>query len=140
MRHVLSMRLAAGLAALVFAGCGEDDKAPPASSPADDETAITGVLTQLQNASVAGDGEKICVDIFTEKLAETVAKSAESGSCEQEVEANLFSPKTRIEVQNVDVTDAANASATIKEANGNVSTVFFAKQDGSWRIRSVQPA
>ena len=41
---------------------------------------------------------------------------------------------------NVDVPNAANATATIKEANGNTSTVFLVKQSGRWRIRSVQPA
>ncbi len=36
--------------------------------------------------------------------------------------------------------DEANASATVKEANGNVSKVFLVKQSGQWRIRGVAPA
>jgi hypothetical protein len=61
-------------------------------------------------------------------------------SCSKEVNNNRFSPAAEIAVQNVDVPDAANATATIEEANGNTSTVFLVKQSGRWRIRSVQPA
>ena len=32
------------------------------------------------------------------------------------------------------------ATATVEEANGNVSNVFLVKQDGRWRIRGVTPA
>jgi hypothetical protein len=38
------------------------------------------------------------------------------------------------------VQNPANATATVKEANGNRSSVFLVKQSGRWRIRSVQPA
>ena len=43
-------------------------------------------------------------------------------------------------MQNVDVPNAANATAVVKEANGNTSTIFLVKQSGRWRIRSVGPA
>ena len=69
-----------------------------------------------------------------------MTSSAASGSCSKEVKQKLFSAKAEIAVQNVDVPNAANATATIKEANGNTSTVFLVKQSGRWRIRSVQPA
>jgi hypothetical protein len=129
---------AVGLAAL-FAGCGGSD-AKQQDTTAADKAAVTEVLGQLQQASVAGDGKRICTQIFTPKLADSVTKSAKSGSCAKEVKAKLFSPKTRLTVQNVVVSDAANATATIKEANDNTSTVFFVRQSGRWRIRSVQPA
>lgn len=119
-------------------GCGgSDDKPDP---KAESEASIRTVITQLQEASVAGDGARICTQIFTPKLADSVTKSAKSGSCAKEVRQELFSPKTRIDVQDVNVTDAANATATVKEASGNLSTLFFVRQSGRWRIRSVQAA
>jgi hypothetical protein len=135
--------LVVGLAALGFAACGgSDSKAgkSQANSRATDEAAITKVLGELQQASVAGDGRRICTQIFTPKLANSVTRSAKSGSCAKEVKAKLFSLTTRLTVQNVTVTNSANGTATIKEENGNVSTVFFVRQSGRWRIRSVQAA
>lgn len=131
--------LAIGLTAIASSGCGgsgDEEK----STRADDEAAVKKVLDQLQRASVSGDGKRICTQIFTPKLADSITRSAKSGSCAKEVKAKLFSPRARLTVQNVNVTDPANATATIKEANGNTSTVFFVRQSGRWRIRSVQPA
>ncbi len=136
--------LAVGSLAVAFAGCGgKDSSADNQRQPdtkAADEAAVTKVLGQLQQASVAGDGRRICTQIFTPKLANSVTESAKSGSCAKEVKAKLFSPRTRLTVQDVTVTDPANATAIIKEATGNTSTVFFVRQSGRWRIRSVQPA
>lgn len=129
--------VAVSLLAAAFVGCGgSDDKDDPEVSDA----AVRKVLGELQQASVAGDGDRICTQIFTPKLADSVTRSAKSGSCAKEVEANLFSPRTRLTVQDVSVTDPANATATVREANGNTSTVFLVRQSGRWRIRSVRPA
>src|SRR4051794_19683463 len=126
--------IAVGLIALAFGGCGGSDEKKDGGTS--DEAAIKTVLVQLQKASVAGDGKQICTQIFTAKLADSVTRSSTTGSCEKEVRSKLFSPDTKLTVQNVTVTDPANATATIKEANGNVSTVFFVRQSGRWRIRS----
>jgi hypothetical protein len=134
---------AVGLLAVAGAGCGGSDKKDDGltkDQQATDKAAITDVLGELQAASRAGDGDRVCTQIFTPKLADSVTKSSSSGSCATEVKAKLFSPSTKLTVQNVTVTDPVNATATIKEANGNVSTVFFVKQSGRWRMRSVQPA
>lgn len=134
-----ALLVAVGLTGLAFVGCGgSDDK--DQNTKVDNEAAVRKVLGQLQQASVAGDGDRICTQIFTPKLANSVTRSAKSGSCAKEVKVNLFSPETRLTVQDVSVTDQANATATVKEANGNTSTVFFVRQSGRWRIRSVQPA
>jgi hypothetical protein len=129
---------AAMTATAALAGCGADQN--PASSKIDNDSAVKQVMSDLQTASRAGDGERICGQIFTPKLANSVTESAASGSCAKEVKKKLFSPAAEVAVQNVDVPNAANATATIKEANGNISTVFLVKQSGRWRIRSVQPA
>jgi hypothetical protein len=132
-------------AAIALAGCGtgsSDDKkaASLKTTTAEGSTAVKQVMADLQTASRAGDGKRICTQIFTPKLANSVTGSAKSGSCAREVKKKLFSPTAQITVQNVDVPNPANATATIKEANGNLSTVFLVMQSGRWRIRSVQPA
>ena len=104
------------------------------------EDQVREVLSDLQAASQDGDGERICNELFTPKLAALVSASSDTGSCTAEVKNQLFSPETQIEVQSVDVPDGSNATATVEEANGNVSKVFLVKQDGRWRIRSVTPA
>jgi hypothetical protein len=132
------MKTAGLLLALVavapLGGCfgGDDDSS--------DRDAVDQVLSDLQTASQDGDGTRICDEIFTPKLAALVSRSSKSGECATEVKAKLFSPNAKIAVENIDVPDESNATATVKEANGNVSKVFLVKQDGQWRIRSVTPA
>jgi hypothetical protein len=129
----------AGLMLALFAvvplsGCfgGSDDSS--------DRDAVDQVMSDLQTASQQGDGGRICDEIFTPKLAALVSKSAKSGKCASEVKAKLFSPRAKIDVEQIDVPDDSNATATVKEANGNVSKIFLVKQSGHWRIRSVTPA
>ena len=138
--------VAAVAVAAAMAGCGgsasSDQKTTGAASvpKAAENAAVAQVLADLQSASRAGQGRLICTQIFTPKLANSVTAAAASGSCAKEVKKKLFSRKAQIVVQNVAVPNAANATATVKEANGNVSTVFLVKQSGRWRIRSIQPA
>ena|SRR5690349_18377435 len=105
-----------------------------------DRDQIDQVMSDLQSASRDGDGAHICQEIFTPKLAALISKSAKSGSCANEVKAKLFAPNAEIDVENVDLPDDSNATATVKEANGNVSKVYLVKQGGEWRIRSVTAA
>jgi hypothetical protein len=140
--------IAVTTAAVALAGCGSgssdsSDKKPAGDTAATktaDNTAVKQVMTDLQAASRAGDGKRICTQIFTPKLANSVTTSAKSGSCAKEVRKKLFSPKAQIAIQNIDLPNAANATAVIKEANGNTSTVSLVKQSGRWRIRGVGPA
>jgi hypothetical protein len=105
-----------------------------------DQDAVEQVLSDLETASREGDAARVCEEIFTPKLAASVSRSSNSGSCESEVRSQLFSPDAAIEVQNIEGPDGSDATATVEEANGNVSTVHLVKQDGQWRIRSVTPA
>ena len=131
---LLGLLAIAAIASLGGCGLGGDDDG---GSNRDD---VEQVMTDLETASREGDGERICNQIFTPKLADNVTDSSTSGSCASEVKDKLFSADAAIEVQNIDVPDEANATATVKEANGNTSTVFLVKQSGRWRIRSVAPA
>jgi hypothetical protein len=124
---------------VALGGCGKSDGA--ATDRRDgDEASVRTVLANLQAAAVAGDGTRICTKIFTPKLATSVTTSSKGGSCADEVRRNLFSAETKLTVQSVTVADESNATATVKEASGETSTVFLVRQSGRWRIRSVQPA
>ena len=129
------LALSAGLAA---GGCGGSNDG--GDRPSGDEASVRRVLSDLQAAAVAGDGTRICRQIFTPKLAQSVAASSKSGSCAEEVRRNLFSPTTRLTVQRVTIADDTNATATVTEASRKTSTVFLVRQSGRWRIRSIQPA
>jgi hypothetical protein len=133
------LALLATSAALASGGCGGSDDEGTTQRSAD-ETSVRKVLSELQAAAVAGDGKRICTQIFTPKLAHSVATSAKSGRCPEEVRRNLFSPTTKLTVQSVTVADHGNATATVKEASSKTSTVFLVRQGGRWRIRSVQAA
>jgi hypothetical protein len=118
---------------LAAVGCG-------GSNESSDQDAVADVMSSLDEASRDGNGAKICSDLFTPKLANSVKSSADSGDCAAEVKAKLFSPDSKIEVDDISVPDDANATAVVTEGNGNVSRVFLVKQGGEWRIRSVVPA
>ncbi len=120
--------------ALGGCGLGGDDEATS------DRDEVEQVMSDLESASREGDGERICNQIFTPKLSNSVTKASTSGSCAAEVEDKLFSPEAKIEVENIEVPDESNATVVVKESNGNTSTVFLVKQSGRWRIRSVAPA
>ena len=64
-------------------GSDGDNPAGDTSSKSDDSTAVKQVMSDLQTASRAGDGKRICAQIFTPKLADSVTESAASGSCEK---------------------------------------------------------
>jgi hypothetical protein len=131
-------RLLIAVLALSAGGCGGGNAS--GDRQATDEKEVTRVMSDLQTASRAGDGQRICGQIFTPKLANSVTKASKSGNCATEVKKKLFSPRVKITVEHVDVQNPANATATVKEAKGNRSSVFLVKQSGRWRIRSVQPA
>jgi hypothetical protein len=110
------------------------------SNNSSNRDAVDQVMSDLESASQDGDGTRICDEIFTPKLAALVSKSSKSGKCATEVKAKLFSPEAKINVEKIDLPDDSNATATVSEANGNVSKVYLVKQGDQWRIRSVTPA
>ena len=124
---------------VAIAGCGGSSGGGPGGG-GDQEGAVRSVMANLQAASRQGAGSQICNQIFTPKLADSVTSSSKSGSCAKEVKAKVFSPKAKITVEDVTVSNAANAKATIREQNGKTSNVFLVKQGDEWRVRSVKPA
>ena len=126
----------AAVLVLVVGACGGDSNGDETA----DVKAVAKIMASLDTSSREGDGEHICSQLFTPKLAESVSTASSSGNCAKEVKSKLFSPDAKISIENIAVPDEANATATVTESSGNTSTVFLVKQDGQWRIRSVAPA
>jgi hypothetical protein len=132
--------LLATLAAVVFiVGCG--GSGPEGTEPdVTQENAVRFLLADLQAASRDGDGDRICNEIFTPALADSVTSASKTGSCAREVEQELFTPQTRIVVQDVEIESPTEATATVTEQNGNTSEVSLVEQSGEWRVNGVEPA
>lgn len=122
-------RLAAAVVCLgLLAGCGDDD-----SDNADKE--ITAVVSELQVASRAGDGARICNDLFTENLAISV-KNASKQACADEVAANIASDDAEFKLENLKV-NGNNATAVVVDQRGQRSAVLFQRANDSWRIARI---
>lgn len=133
------------LGSIVLSGCGDSKdngaatqtQAAPAVQAAD-QRAILATIDTLQAASHAGDGLRICHDVFTTTLVRSIQKSSKR-SCAAEVRRNLFKRDETIAVQRGIQVTGDTARAVVREQNGNVSTLHFVKQGGGWRIDRVIP-
>jgi hypothetical protein len=135
--------LAVVLAVAALPGCGGSDKQPapaekPSASVSGNERGILATVDALQTASRKGNGQKVCADLFTPRLAKSVAAAAKR-SCAQEVRRNIFTPDAEISVGRQIEVVGNRGTAVIREQNGNVSKLSFVKQSGEWRIDRVTP-
>jgi hypothetical protein len=130
--------LAGLLFAAVMPGCGGSDDKPTTGTVGDDQRAILATIDTLQTSSRAGDGAKVCSSVFTESLVRSIEKASKRG-CAKEVSENLFRPREAISVGRNITVKGATGTAAIREQNGNVSTLHFVKQAGTWRIDRVTP-
>jgi hypothetical protein len=140
-----ALRAAAGAAALaaVLAACGASET-PQAPTPTQgavqtSERDILNTVDRLQEAGRRGDGAAICRDVFTARLARSIARAA-GRPCAPTVRQTLFSPDTSISVQRDVRVTGQRATAVIREQNGDVSTLALLRQGGRWRIDSITPA
>lgn len=127
------MVLACGLASASVAGCGGGD-----SNTTSDQAAVRATVVELTAASRAGSGTKICDELFTPLLKQSVAKAARR-PCATEVSAKLLSPKAKFDVQDVAV-QGSQATATVMDQFGKASTLSLVKAKGGWRISGVTSA
>ena len=120
-----------------MAGCGggasSDQKTTTGLAPvpkAAENAAVTQVLADPQSASRAGRAGAVArrssrrsspIRSRRQSPAETAPRGSEEALLAQ----------GEIVMQNVTVPNTANATATVKEANGKVSTAFLVKQGGS---------
>jgi hypothetical protein len=131
--------LAATLTAVAaLSGCGGADEPDDAPAVSDDQRGILDTVDALQSASRAGDARKICDEIFTETLARSIRKASKQ-SCQAEVRDTLTSPDAQLSVgQKIEV-KGSRAKATVREQNGNTSTIELVKEGDRWRIERVIP-
>jgi hypothetical protein len=100
-----------------------------------DSADVAAVVDRLQTYARDGDGSKICSDLLTPQLSQFIATSFNS-SCAKRV-ADQLGAKTTITVRRLHV-DGPLASATVVEANRNVTGMAFIKRDGEWRISRIR--
>jgi hypothetical protein len=133
------MRLTA-VAGLVLVGatigaCGGDE-GPNEKRFDGDAAEVAAVVDQLQDYARDGDGSKICSDLMTPRLVQFIAGSFDT-SCARRVATQLGSDGATITVRRVSVQGPV-ASATVVEANRNVTGMAFVKRDGEWRISRIR--
>jgi hypothetical protein len=134
------MRLRAiGFGTLVLVGaalgaCGGDKGANEERFDGDSAD-VAAVVDRLQTYAREGDGSKICSELMTPQLSQFIAASFNS-SCAKRV-ADQLGAKTTISVRRLRV-DGPLASATVVEANRNVTGMAFIKRDGKWRISRIR--
>lgn len=124
--------------ASAFAGCGGDEKADRAPAVSTEQRGVLETVAELQTASRRGDGGRICSQIFTRRLSQSVAAASDT-SCAQEVRRDLFSPDTSLSVGRDIRLRGDRAAATVTEGNGKVSVLELRRQAGEWRIDRVRP-
>lgn len=100
-----------------------------------DSADVAAVVDRLQAYARDGDGSKICSDLMTPQLSQFIAGSF-STSCAKRV-ADQLGDKTTITVRRLRV-EGPLASATVVEANRNVTGMAFVKRDGEWRISRIR--
>ena len=125
------------LASTAVAGCGGggDEGANEKRFDGDSQD-VAAVVDRLQDYARDSDGPKICADLLTPQLARFIATSFDT-SCEKRVSAQLGAEATTITVHRLRV-DGPLASATVTEANRNVTGIAFVKRDGEWRISRIR--
>ena len=123
------------LACVALAACGGDKGANEKRFDGDSAD-VAAVVDQLQTYAREGDGAKICSDLLTPQLTRFIASSFDT-SCAKRVGAQLGDKGTTITVRRVRV-DGPLASATVVEANRNVTGMAFVKRDGEWRISRIR--
>jgi hypothetical protein len=101
-----------------------------------DSADVAAVVDRLQSYAREGDGSKICSELLTARLSQFIASSFKA-SCAQRVTDQLGSKGATITVRRLSV-DGPIASATVVEANRNVTGMAFVKSDGEWRISRIR--
>ena len=128
--------------AVVGGACGSEEakksspSKPVPAIPAQ-QRGVLGAIDQLQAASHRGDGARICREIFTPKLARSVAAAARK-PCPKEVTGRLFPPRRTLAVgQNIRVS-GNGAVAEVMDQKGQRATLSLVKDRGRWRIDRIR--
>ena len=129
--------IAAASAALAGCGGGGSSNSGNAARFSGAQKDVAKVVDDLQAAARAGDGAKICGEIFSDTLQRSVESA--SGDCEAAVNKSLHSPKEGFVARTIDITGDRAVAVVDEQLTGRPTTMFFSKQGGQWRIDAVRP-
>lgn len=104
-----------------------------------EEGALRDKVAELQRLSQAGDVKRVCSEIFAPQLASSISAASESHSCVGEMKEQIASPDGTLEVTRVQIAGPDNATEVAVERGDKNLTLYFVKQNGEWRLRSVNP-
>jgi hypothetical protein len=143
MRRLVLAVSTVAVAAITGACGGSDAKekattSKPARAASSQQRSVVATIDELQQAAQHGNAGRICGEIFTQKLAQSI-KAAAKRSCATEVRERLLTPRERISVGRDIRVNGDHATAVIREQNGNTSTLFLVKQGGRWKIERLRP-
>jgi len=131
------MTFASILAAAAAVGCGggDDDPEKNADRYEGDEAEVAALIDDFAEAGRAGDGERVCGEVFTEALATNVAR--ESGqTCPEEVQQNLPEGEYELTVDSIEV-KGASATVHVTDESDNESLLTLVRASGQWRVLRV---
>jgi hypothetical protein len=131
-KTMLVALLASSMAA---AGCGGGGEGPNEKRFDGESAHVAAVVDRLQDYARDSDGPTICSELLTPQLSRYIASSFGT-SCPKRVTAQLGDQATTITVRRLRV-EGPLASATVTEANRNVTGIAFVKRDGQWRISRI---
>ncbi len=135
-RRRLGTATAALAAAAALAACGGGDDGDNASRFSGPSRQVAQVVDELQKASRDGDAERICNRLFTPKLVRDIALSTGGRSCIDRVKQKLVSDDAKLTVRSINVA-GAEATAVVREQNGNVTRLGFRRVGDRWRVDSI---
>jgi hypothetical protein len=122
---------AALAAAILLTGCGGGN----AGTKADTRKDVAKVVAQLGAAARDGDAGTICTGLLTRNLQTSIRRAAGT-SCAQEVAHNVFGPKTRFQVEKLDV-GHGQAVALVKDQDGRRSSLVLLPESGAWKTARI---
>lgn len=121
--------------ALGITGCGGHNNDASTANADTSSAQITRVVDDLGQAARAGDGKRICDDIFSKALRDNVQRASRS-TCAEAVRAKIASPHTAYTVRSVRATNTAARVVVVDDARRSASLLLTRDSD-SWRIASV---
>jgi hypothetical protein len=120
------------IACAAFAtGCGADEN----TAGGDDREQIRQVIEELGAAARAGNGARVCDELFTENLRISITRASQR-SCAQEVQRNIAGPNTRYRLEDLNVKGDQATGLTIDQ-QGRRSALLMQLEGGRWRIARI---
>jgi hypothetical protein len=125
------------LAAFGLAGCGaaQDTSADRFSG---EEKRVAQVVDDLQAAAEKGDAAEICSRLLARAFVDRLA--AGGSNCTAELDKALDdADNDELTVRGVEV-DGTAATAVVRDAEGAVRSIDFAREGSGWRATSLRGA